>query len=218
MVCSNKRKLMLSGWLKQNGAAEYDSPLKLQKFLLFYESFAKVNDGVSDFDHLKGYKKGPVFSNVLGDYTHERESFDDAAEKAYSELHDYIVKEYAEKSRFLVSILSEKELSDLTHKMNLWKSKKERIMSGEKQVPLDERDFNEDDAAMIRLLDKMYPVSLIKNSQVIRIDNHYFLFDNEDINRLSDEDYDVLSDLSENEDLTNPVYVSLDEEGRLIID
>lgn len=218
MVYSNKRKLMLSGWLKQNGAAEYDSPLKLQKFLLFYESFAKVNDDVSDFDYLKGYKRGPVFSNVLGDYTHEREAFDDAADRAYSELRENVVKDYAEKSLFLVSILSEKDLSELTHKMNLWNAKKSRIMSGERHVSLDERDFDENDTDMIRLLDKMYPVSLIKNSQVIKIDNHYFLFDNEDINRLSDDDYDVLSDLSENEDLTNPVYVSLDEEGRLIID
>ncbi len=46
------------------------------KFLLFYEAFAKTFGEQPDFSHLRGYKKGPVFSNVWGDYTKERASFD----------------------------------------------------------------------------------------------------------------------------------------------
>ena len=43
---------------------------------MFYENFAKTFGEQPDFSHLRGYKKGPVFSNVWGDYTKERASFD----------------------------------------------------------------------------------------------------------------------------------------------
>lgn len=68
MIYSNERKLCLSGWLMEHHEIEYNTPLKLQKFLLFYEAFTKVSGETPDFSHLRGYKKGPVFSNVWGKY------------------------------------------------------------------------------------------------------------------------------------------------------
>lgn len=186
--------------------------------MLFYEAFIKINEGTADFTHLKGYKRGPVFSNVWGDYTYERLAFDDAVEKEYYSPREHIVEKYAKKSHFLVSILSENELSALTHRLNLWKSKESKIMQGERQVELQESDFSDDDAKLIGLLDKMYPLSLIDNSHVIEIDNHYFIFSKQDASRLSEQHFDILSELSDSEPLANPVYVELDEEGRLIID
>lgn len=76
MIHTDTRKLQLAGWLKEHGNVEYQSPLKLQKFLLLYEAFAKVDKGDGDFSHLKGYKRGPVFSQTWGDYTYERTAFD----------------------------------------------------------------------------------------------------------------------------------------------
>lgn len=218
MINSNSRKLLLSGWLKQNGFTEYDSPLKLQKFLLFYEAFTKVKGGVADFSNLKGYKYGPVFSKVLGDYTHERIAFDHAVEQEYSNPHENIDEQQAKKSHFLVKILSAGELSELTHKLNLWNSKAPRIMKGEQQVELQESDFSAEDAKLIGLLDQMYPLELIDNSQIIPIDNHCFLFSKEDAEKLSEGHYDILSELADSKQLANPVYVELDEEGRLIVD
>lgn len=218
MVYSNSRKLLLSGWLKENGNTEYNSPLKLQKFLLFYELFTKVKGDTADFSHLRGYKRGPVFSNVWGDYTHERLAFDDAVQKEYSVSHEQIDVERAKMSHFIVSILSENELSELTHKLNLWKSKESLIMQGNYQVDLSENDFSDDDAKLMKLLEQMYPVSLIDNSHIVEIDNHYFVFSKQDAGRLTEQHFDTLSALSDNEQLTNPVYVELDEEGRLIVD
>lgn len=106
----------------------------------------------------------------------------------------------------------------LTHRLNLWKSKESGIMRGERQVELRESDFDDDDAKLIGLLDKMYPISLIDNSHIIEIDNHYFIFSKQDTGRLSEQHFDILSELSDNEQLANPVYVELDEEGRLIVD
>lgn len=218
MINSNHRKLLLSGWLKHNGSAEYDSPLKHQKFLLFYEAFMKINGYEADFSHLKGYKHGPVFSNVWGDYTYERAAFDDAVERAYSASPESINSDLAQKSLFTVSVLSAKELSELTHKLNLWKSKQARIEQGERQVELSESDFNCEDAEIIRKLCEMHPMSLINDSHVIEIDNHYFVFNRHDASRLTEQHIDVLTELADKEELHNPVYVDIDEEGRLVVD
>ena len=170
MIYSNERKLSLSGWLKENNNTSYDVPLKLQKFLLFYEALTKVSGEKHDFSYLRGYKKGPVFSNVWGDYTKERAEFNMAAQRAYDKNTEYINVDRAEKCAFIVSTMTEEELSDLTHQMKLWKSKKDRIMSGEYQVDLDESDFNYNDEKLINALDAMYSTKMVKNSKIIMLD------------------------------------------------
>lgn len=61
MIYSNERKRCLCGWLHQNSRKAYDTALKLQKFLHFYECFSKVFGEKADFGHLRGYKRGSVF-------------------------------------------------------------------------------------------------------------------------------------------------------------
>lgn len=218
MIYSNERKLCLSGWFKENSEKSYSKSLKLQKFLLLYEAFAKTSGEKTDFSHLRGYKKGSVFSNVWGDYTKERTAFDTAAMKTYEAKKDSVNETRAKKCGFIVETMTEEELSELTHKMNLWNSKKARIMSGEYNVNLDEKDFNEDDKKMIQLLDSMYPIEMIENSIVVDLDKNYFVFSKEDSVKLTEEHFDTLMLLSERETLHNPVYVDIDSEGRLLID
>lgn len=218
MIYSNERKLSLSGWLKENNNTSYDVPLKLQKFLLFYEALTKVSGEKHDFSYLRGYKKGPVFSNVWGDYTKERAEFNMAAQRAYDKNTEYINVDRAEKCAFIVSTMTEEELSDLTHQMNLWKSKKDRIMSGEYQVDLDESDFNYNDEKLINALDAMYSTKMVKNSKIIMLDKKYFVFSKSDSKLLTEKHFDIMLTLAENEELHNPVFVDIDEEGRLLID
>lgn len=218
MIYSNERKLCLSGWLKKNNEIEYNTPLKLQKFLLLYEAFTKTCNEEPDFSHLRGYERGPVFSHVWGDYTKERIAFNQAAENSYEEKSDIIDLSRAKKCAFVVKTMTEKELSDLTHQMNIWKSKEPRIMRGEYQVDLYERDFNSDDEEMIRLLDKMFPLEMIDNSTVINLDRNYFVFSNTDASKLTETHFDALLSLTEREELHNPVYVEVDDEGRLLVD
>lgn len=218
MIYSNKRKLALSGWLKENNNTSYETPLKLQKFLLFYEALTKVSGEESDFSHLKGYKKGPVFSNVWGDYTKERADFNIAAQNAYNTFPEFVNKERAAKCAFMVSTMTEKELSDLTHEMYIWKAKEERIMSGEYQVDLDESDFNSYDTKLMQTLDAMYPREMVEDSKVIKLDEKYFVFSKSDAKRLTEEHFDTLLTIVENEELHNPIFVDIDDEGRLIID
>ncbi len=218
MIYSNERKLCLSGWLKENSETSYNTPLKLQKFLLLYEAFAKTSGEQPDFSHLRGYKKGPVFSNVWGDYTKERAAFNVAATETYEAKKNEINIVRAKKCAFVVSTMTETELSQLTHRMNLWKSKENRIMRGEYNVDLFERDFNKDDESMIRLLDEMYQIEMIDNSVIINLDKNYFIFYKDDSRKLTEEHFDTLMTLAEGENLHNPVYVDIDAEGRLLVD
>lgn len=221
MIYSNERKLCLSGWLKENNNVLYETPLKLQKFLLFYEAFAKVSGENPDFSHLKGYKNGPVFSNVWRDYIKERSNFNSAAQDVFTNNSVKIDTVRAEKCAFIVSTMTEKELSDLTHQMNLWKCKEERIMNGECQVDLSESDFNSDDEKLIRALDTMYPSQLVENSTIVCLDRNYFVFTKSDAQHLTEEHFDTLLTLAENEELYNPVFVDIvdiDGRGELIVD
>ncbi len=218
MIYSNERKLSLSGWLMKNNFTSYETPLKLQKFLLFYEALTKVSGESPDFSHLRGYKKGPVFSNVWGDYTKERASFNAAAQSAYDKNVESINVERAKKCAFIVGTMTEQELSDLTHQMNLWKSKENRIMSGEYQVDLDESDFNYSDEQLISTLNTICSTDMIESSTIIPLDKKYFVFSKSDAELLTEKHFDVLLTLSENEELHNPVFVEFDDEGRLLID
>lgn len=218
MIYSNERKLTLSGWLKENSFKEYDCPLKLQKYLLFYELFSKVEGEESDFSSLRGYKRGPVFSKVWGDYTKERCSFDSAAAESFKRNKQSINISRARKCAFIVGTLTEKELSELTHKLNLWSSKKDRIMNNEYQVSLDESDFNSNDSSIISLLGSMYPDLLVENSYVLGINDNYFVIDKQDALCLTEQNMDTLAVLSEKEELQNPVFVSVDSNGGLLID
>ena len=86
------------------------------------------------------------------------------------------------------------------------------------QVSLSESDFNEHDYDMIRMLGEMYPVEMIKVSEVMRVGNFYFVLNKADLTRLTEEHLDVLMSLTNNAELHNPVFVTIDEEGCLLID
>lgn len=217
MVFSNERKLNLSGWLQAESCTEYNSPLKLQKFLLFYELFSEIDDGDGCFSHLQGWKKGPVFSNVWGDYTKERVAFNNASMSTYRTSKAMINIDRAELSSFLVKILSEDELSGLTHKLNLWASKKDKILSGEKYVDLDIADFNENDREMINILKVMYPPQYINSVDVLTFNNKSFILRKDDFPKLTEFLADNLMDLSHGT-VDNPIYISIGAGEELYID
>ena len=218
MIYSSERKLRLSGWLQENGSAEYEDSLKLQKFLFFYEAFCKVNEEVYDFSHLRGFINGPVFSQVWGDYTKDRLEFNLEAKNTYEASGRNVNERIAKKCGFLVKTLTGRELSRLTHEMNIWNAKASRIRSGEYMVNLNVSDFNAHDEQMIKILDSMYSDELVNNSIVISVDKNSFVFPQSATNKLKESHMDTMLELTENENLHNPVFVDIDEEGRLIVD
>lgn len=216
-IWSNERKLALSGWLKRHDYKSFDTPLKLQKFLFFYEGMSKADGDEYDFDKLKGYKNGPVFSQVWGDYTKERTNFENASERVIDEKEDYVNNKRAELIGFFIQTCTPDELSGITHHMNVWESKKDRILSGERQVALEDSDFSENDINMMKTIKNVYPYEMIRNSKVIEIGKNSFIFSKVDAEKLSPGQLDTLHALAENENLDNPVYIEVSGE-RLLVD
>lgn len=218
MLYSDKRKRILSGWLKENDPRSYNSSLKLQKFLFFYEGLSKADGDTADFSGLKGYKKGPVFSSVWGDYTKDRKEFDKEAETSYRLNSKSVDESRARKINYLIASLSEEELSELTHQFNIWKAKSKEITSGIQQVKLSEDDFNSEDCNMMKKLEDIYTDQMVNNSVVVQVGEKYFIFPKKDAEGLMPQHYDILSELSNRDDLRNPVFAEIDETGGLLVD
>lgn len=218
MIWSNKRKLSLSGWLKKNDYSSFDTPLKLQKFLFFYESYAKVDSDDYDFTKLKGYKNGPVFSQVWGDYTKERQDFEKKSRAAYEEGSSIINEPRAKIIDFFIRVSSPVELSEVTHHMDIWSKKKDRIDQNEKEVELDSHDFSEHDADVIETIKQAFPITYVESHQILSVGDKGFIISNTDAVKLTPEQLDILQTLSQDPELDNPVYVHLDENGGIIVD
>lgn len=218
MLYSNERKLVLSGWLEEHCPTAYDRPLKLQKYLFFYELYSKIDGEAIDLDHLRGYKRGPVFSNVYGDYTHERKEFDKRALYEYKNNSKLINEDRAKMCSFICSSLSDKDLSDFTHQLNVWATRKDDINSGVHNVNLFEKDINSDDINKLKLLSSLFTKDVVDNSSVVTLGDKHFVFNNNDMDRLSEEHMDVLWNLMYSQELYNPIFVSIDDGGRLIVD
>lgn len=217
MIYSDKRKLSLCGWLKKYDKTSYEAPLKLQKFLFFYEALTKLSGENPNFNGLKGYKNGPVFSSVWGDYTKERDLFNVEAERAYLN-NPNINENRAKKSSFFVKIMTEEELSDFTHQLNIWRAEEQRIVKGEKQVELKEENFGSEDEKLMREIDAMFPLELIDNSEVLTIEGKNFVLSNSDFRNITEGQQHVLETLAKKEELHNPVFVEIEDDGRLLVD
>lgn len=153
MLKANKRKMKLSGWLKENHAEAYKSHTKIQGFLLFYEAFSEMDGELADFSHIKGDKQGIVFETVWEDYTMEWEHFDQAIEVCHYPGPRLLDEVRAEKCVWIVGKRSEDEVLGLMRQMNLWKAKKRRIMRRKGPVDLDPADFNGEDRELMRRLE-----------------------------------------------------------------
>lgn len=221
MIYSEERKLVLSGWLKNNDITSYSTSLKLQKFIFFYECACKIQNKEYSFKSLRGYKNGPVFSAVWGDYSKDRIEFNKEADEKYEKKSREIIDpNIAKKVDFFIKTNNEKELSDITHAMNIWKSKEGRIFSNETQVPLDDDDFNSDDENLVKNILSIYPLDMIDNSEVIQSSDTIFILSKEDRKNLTPDQMDTLHELANEGSLENPVFVSIDSEkkGHLLID
>ena len=215
MIWTNERRKTLIGWLIENGPKEYYSALKTQKFLFFFESFSKLNDSEYDFSRLKAYKNGPVFSEVYGDYQY---NFDELTNESSKTDFLSVNQECAKKAHFLTRIMSNDELSELTHQYNIWNVHQKEIDSGKLQIEMCETDFSDSDVNLTKELYNLYDLSVIDSLEVLIVGRVHYLLDKRDFMALNDTQKATLEMVALEENLTNPVYVEIGEEGELIID
>ncbi len=218
MIFSSDRKRALSGWLLCYDDALFHKSLKLQKFLFFYEMISKSKGEMAEFKSLTGYENGPVFGDVYGEYTYEWQDFLEDSKKTFNNLKETIDYNIAKTSAFLVKILTETELSELTHSFNVWNCKESQIYAGIKNVRLSEQDISDEDLEKIRILSTMYSDELIESSEIIEFNGKSFILPKDEMKFLKEDTYDILMKLSEIDDLVNPIYINLTEEGTVLVD
>lgn len=213
MICSNDRKKVLCKWLKENDRLSYQISLKLQHFLFFYECASSVIGEEPDFSHLKCYENGPVFSQVWEDYTKENIRFNEELDNiSMQKMMDNINGNLAESIDFFIRTCTTKELTDITHEMNMWKVKTPR---GDDEMV--KEDFSDSDQEKVRLILEIFSVDFVRNMTVIPYGDKNFVMTKKDASDLTPEQMDVLYKLSSDETLTNPVYINI-EDGVLEID
>lgn len=218
MLNSNIRKRAASGWLKENYRQGFSSSLKLQKFLFFYETLSKVEGDHADFTYLRGYENGPVFSDVYGDYIYRKPEFFNEVESAYRNNPEVINEERAKFASFLVNILTERELSELTHELNIWNAKEKEINKGTRHISLCEEDFTKEDAELLKTLRETYTSDYIDSVEVVEIYNKSFIINKDDMQNFTEEQQNVFITLSNDDNIENPVYVRISEDGVILID
>lgn len=216
MIFSDARHKTLSGWLYKNEPNLFSSSLKMQKFLLFYDLMSRNAGEDINTSHLRGYLQGPVYSDVYGDYTYNYNEFVESCKKCLEKNADEINYPRARYVSFIIKIHTEKELSDMTHKLNLWKAKEGDIKSQRHQVSLNINDYSQEDASYIDRLSRLYDDDDIEGRKVIHVNNCYFLFPKKD--NLTEEQADVLWDIASNTDLPNPIFAEVADNGAIIID
>ena len=215
-MISNEHRQKLSAWfIGKKNYSPFFSRLKLQKFLFLYEMFSKTEFGTADFSSLKAYRNGPVFSDVFGDFTYRREEF--IPMLSTISYDDEVNEDLAEYANFIVSILNEEELSDLTHELDMWKVHEEHLNLGLKHLTMSEGDISNDDYDIIANLRAMYSHLNIQSLEVITINKTNFVLEKRLKASLTQEQQNALVEIADHLE-NNPVFVHLNEEGVLEID
>lgn len=212
---SSEDRLTQAAWFQKNVNLYSTTPLKLQKFLFFYEMFCKANDEDYDISYLRAYPNGPVFSNTYGDLKYNPTEFLTTTNLISN--FENINKKIAEAALFLVNTFTDTEISDLTHQFDLWKSKEDKIKKGIKNITIHDKDISDSDVNKFNSLFNEYSQLAEEGYKVFNVLEKVFIIRPEDFNNLSQGHNEVIEILSQDSDLENPVYLEL-EDGVLLID
>jgi len=212
---SSKDRIEKAAWFQQNVDVYSVTPLKIQKFLFFYEMFCKVNHESYDISYLKAYPNGPVFSNTYGDLKYNQYEFTNTINLI--DNFDNINNKIADAALLLVNTFTDTEISGLTHQFDLWKSKEDKIKNGRKNISIYDKDITKSDENKFSILFGEYSELAKKEFKVFSILEKIFIIDPADFDMLSKGHNEVIETLSQDPNLDNPVYLEL-EDGVLLID
>lgn len=219
MMFSDDRKYTLSGWLQVHERDLYNRRYQLQIFLILYEFFSEIENDEQDLNFLIGVKKGPVFGAVWTDYGKVGDRFHISSKYSYEKRVINVNENRAKRCAFIVQTLTEEEWSSFMKKLNLWKAKESEIFKHErKMAELDWDDFNDADINLITMLANLYPSELVENSKIIAVKEKKFVVSKVDYNKIIQNHMARLEKLAKKPKLHNPVFVKLDDEGKLVVE
>lgn len=171
-------------WLEENKKeGEKISGLKQQKFLLFYNLFLLANEKDANFEGLCAWDNGPVYEQV-----HAAVKYHYTIGEIISSIKKPILIEdsLAKIAKFIVEVLTDEEVSELTHKFDFWQN---IIVKEEKQISID--DISNKDKQKIFNIIESYDLDFILNHKVYKTDNCIFFIEDKDyefvVNNLKNE-------------------------------
>lgn len=219
MMFSDDRKYTLSGWLQVHERKEYDRPYQLQIFLLLYEFISKIENDEWDLRYLFGLERGPVYGTVWVDYNKICDRFHIMSKSIYKDKVINVNDDRAKRCAFMVQTRTEEEWSSFTKRLNIWKAKESEIFKHErKMAELDWDDFNDADINLITMLANQYPSELVENSKIIAVKEKKFVVPKVDYDQIIQNHIERLEKLAKKPKLYNPVFVKLDDEGKLVVE
>ncbi len=160
-------------WLEENNSLKENkiSGIKQQKFLLFYNLFLEVNYKKGNFEGLCAWDNGPVYTQVHAAVKHHYT----IGEIIKSINKPIIIDEVLAKiSKFIVEVLSDEEVSEITHKFDFWKT----IINEENKDITNESISNQDKQKILDIMNS-YDIDFILSHRVYRAKNCVFFIEND---------------------------------------
>lgn len=194
-------------------AKSNDFGLKNQKFLLFYNIFARLNGKKFDFNNLRAYKDGPVYFDIYS-YIKNNSSTDVGYINTIVNYNDYIQdfdKQSLIASKLIVESMTKDQLSSLTHKFDFW-SKNYYSNNQIKTISL--KDITSEDEFKIKWIYD-FCIDLSNNYEIYPTEKNVFFVKSEIPNYKNSSEF---KQIIQNEYDYNPVVIDIDENGGIHID
>lgn len=185
-------------WFQEN-KTEKTSGIKEQKFLLFYNMFCLINQKEYNFTSLKAWKNGPVYTQVHSAVKHHytyQELFENLDEN------DTIDQNIAHVTKFIVDLMSNEEISEVTHTFDFWKNV---VNKDEPNIQKDDISIN--DQIKLKKIFELYDLNFILGHKIITTENSTIIVKKEEYNFIKNELKEKLDEIKADK----PIKIELDE-------
>lgn len=204
---------------KEKGFDSYLTGLKKQKFLFFYNLFAYISDKTYTFEKLKAYKNGPIYQDIFTYAKSEEHEYHGNYITKLTRFQDYshvINEKIAKISFYLVNSMTNDQVSEITHHFDFWISSFNN--SQDKNIYLD--NISQKDYDFGKWLLEFWTSMIDEHNfykgafNIFYLSNDLYVKPNinnteltEQVKQITKEKFDY-----------NPVVISLDSKGEIIVD
>ena len=218
MLKTSKRHLELLSWLYWHDNIQSWSRLQFYSFLFLYElrniEEERYTSALTEYDisALVATPNGPVFTTLRDDMTNHPDEL-----LQYIESHKKfgIDTQWARACSFAVKSLTEQELLSVLCEFYMCYCASQHFGTQSEVPMLEEHIVDEEDFTLLSLLLDSVPEY---EYEILTINDKCFVLSMQDFQSLNDKHFDVLTQLSTQEQLYNPVYVHIDTNERLVVD
>lgn len=218
MLKTSKRHLELIRWLFWNGDVQEWSQLQFYAFLFPYElQSIKEEKETSTFTNydissLVATPDGLIFTTLHNDmFT----NFIELRRYVESNKQFKINTQWARAFSFVINSITEQELKDIICEFHMWRCASQQFGTQSEVPMLEEHIVEEKDFTLLSTLLDSVPKY---EYEIVAINDKRFILSTQDYKSTNIKHFNVLLQLSKQEQLHNPIYIHIDKNERLIID